>query len=211
MPRCQLGMLDAVWPFGNEVVDMRKSIVAALFLAMLFVSASADAQHRTLLNSASYRYSGGPLSNMAATPQDWLVIKSTSKSVTVTHISICGIATAPGTVWVNFILRSTADSAGTSSNTVPSNISANNVPPTGSLAVYTANPTAGTSAGVVDTKPLNVGPGGGAGCIFQDYGTRKADPPFLRGAPVSLAINLGGATNLPAGLALSYTVETIEQ
>jgi hypothetical protein len=191
-----------------------KHLLSVSALVVLLVGGHAAAQQpapagqQGSKTTVSFRYALGSVSTIAANPTDWVVIgPSITKAVMVTNISVCGAAPNPSTIWVSLIKRSTADSAGTSVS--PANLSGTNDAPTGGVFSYTANPSLGTPAGLVDTKPLNVGPGGQAGCVFLDYATRKADPPILRGT-TSLGINLGGVA-MPAGLQLAVMVETVEQ
>jgi hypothetical protein len=194
--------------------SMRKHWIIAIWLAACFGSLVAVAQPAPVSTAAtSFRYASGPITAFSGTPTDWVTLTgSASKAaVNLTSLSICGTATAPATLDLLLIRRSSADAGGSSTPAVAANLNGTNVAATTSVLTYTVNPTTlGTAAGNVDVKKLNVGPAGTAGCLFVEFGTRNTAPVSLRGATNQLAVNFNGAAP-PAGLSLSFMFEIVEQ
>ncbi|SRR6266496_3096682 len=128
---------------------------------------------------------------------------SATKIVKVTRIGLVGTTiTTPIQVVVQIIKRSTANSAGTSS--APTNLvtydSTLNAAATATVLGYTANPTLGTTAGILlSTKILFVIAPTATLLTYtekfvHEFGIRPSQCPTLRGTTQVLAINLGGTT-----------------
>lgn len=155
----------------------------------------------------------------AATPTDVFTITgSATKTVRITRIEVTGLATTAGTVDVALVMRSTANTGGTSTGS-PSAIphDANSAAATATVLAYTANPTLGTAVGAATTglirsqrAYLNVAATGPSEHINFDFGNRPSQDIVLRGATQVLAVNLNGDT-LPAGTKLSCSVEWTEE
>jgi len=179
----------------------------AALVVLLPLAASAQTYTGT-----TFRWAGGPITTFATGPTDWVVLTgSATKTVTVSHIAVCGTATVAATIDVTIIKRSTTNTGGTSSAGTAVNLSDSNVAATATMSVYTANPTIGTAVGNADVKKLNLGPPGSAGCVLLDYGTRDGSGPItLLTTGHLIAINLLGQT-VPAGLSLDYMIETNER
>lgn len=173
--------------------------------------AQTDAAGQPLIDKAAYRFSGGPVTSIAASPTDWITITgSASKTVRITSITLCGLSTTAGSVVVQIVKRSTADSGGTSSAGTAVPLDSNDAAATAAVAIYTVNPTGlGTSVGAADTFYLNLQATGTAGCASTDYGTRNGQALVLRGTTQQAAINFTGVS-LPAGYSLTWRIEETE-
>jgi hypothetical protein len=133
---------------------------------------------------------------VAATATDIFTIKgSGTKTVKVTQISISGVAGTAITVPVDLLLRSTADTGGTSTTPTLVKHDSTNAAATAVVNAYTVNPTTGTLVGSIRSErvtfPLTaVAP---AKTVY-DFGVGPSQPIVLRGAAEQLCINLNAAT-----------------
>lgn len=170
-----------------------------------------DDAGQPLYDKPTYRISGGPVSTFGATTTDWITVTgSATKTVRITNIMLCGIATTSTSVIVQVIKRSTVDTGGTSTALTFLPEDANNTSATATGAIYTVNPTAlGTTVGNHDVFYLNLNPTGSAGCISNDIGTRNGQALVLRGTTQQIAINFN-STAPPAGANLTYRIEETE-
>ena len=90
------------------------------------------------------------------------------------------------------------------------NLSGSAVTPTAAVAMFTANPTVGTTVATINVKPLLAGPPGGDGCVFFQYGPASSTGPLVILPGRQLAVNLQGIT-LPTGFSATSTISTTEQ
>jgi hypothetical protein len=142
---------------------------------------------------------------------------SATKMVRVTHVEYSGLATTILNTSVELIVRTTADTGGTS--TAPAAIphDQNNATPgaTAVVAVYTANPTVndGTARPIRSQKALHnlAAPAAGSEStrVVWDFMNRPSQAIILRGVAQQLAINLNGVT--VAGGAADVTFEWTEE
>jgi hypothetical protein len=189
--------------------------LAALVLMMVAIGVS-DAQAPAPLSSGTtYRYAGGAITAFAANPTDWVVLtgSSTSKTVGVTFVSVCGVITGTNpSATINFALvkRASADTP-VGTGVLPTNVTGNGVAPTSAVSVYTSNPASlGANPTNVSVPLLNLNSAGGGSCVFKEFGSRlPAGPIILRGATQQLAINLLGITP-PPGASLTWEIEVVE-
>lgn len=181
-----------------------------LILAFLLVCSAAFAA--AAQTPTTFRYAGGPITAFATNPTDWLALTgSATKNVIINKLRVCGTSNAGATLDIVLLKHSTANTGGTSTLDTAVNLSANNVTPTSSLLVYTANPTLGTGTAQLDVVKLNLGPSaGGAGCANLDYGANGAAPINVKGTAQQFTINLNGVA-MPAGASLDYMIEITEQ
>jgi hypothetical protein len=140
----------------------------------------------------------------AATATDiFQLIGSASTNVQVTRITITGIQTTGGQALILLQKRSTANSGGTS--TAPTLIPhiSTDTAATAVGAVYTANPTTGTSVGNIRTLYVPIPAATGtAQPVIIDF-AEKGKPIVLTGVTQAIAINLNGVTLTGATLAIS--------
>jgi hypothetical protein len=183
---------------------------AAAAIVLLISAGVAYPQSQTI---TSFRYAVGPVSSFAAGPTDWIVLTGapSPKVVKLTNITCSGTANSSASLDLILVKRSSADTGGTSATVTPVNLGATTFTAASSLAVYTVNPTLGTTVANIDAQKLNVGPPGSAGFMSLDFGTRpQAVAPVLRGTSQQLALNLNGGT-VPVGLSLDCRLEITEQ
>jgi len=146
-----------------------------------------------------------------ATPTDfWMLIGSATKTVRVLRITISGFATAAITEDIYLIRRSTASTGGTPTTPTIAQHDSNDSPATAVLSHFAANPTLGTTAGILRAAKLNLGATGAAGKIEWDFTTRNSKGIVLRGIAQSLNLNWNGAA-VPAGCLLNIDVEFTEE
>lgn len=144
----------------------------------------------------------------SATDIAWFPGNGTT-TVQVTKIRISGIQTTTGTPEVLLILRSTANSGGTSTSFSVGRHeqadAANSSTPIG----YTVNPTPGTSAGTIRRQYLPVGSAASAlsGEVVFELG-ENGKPITLSGTTQGLAVNLNGVT--VTGGVFNIAIEWIE-
>lgn len=119
--------------------------------------------------------------------------------VRVSSVVASGRATAVAGVDVSLVLRTTANSGGTSSTVTIQKFDSSFSNAASVALAYTANPTLGTAqgglAGMISTKQLTVGnltTGVGNGEVLWNFGNRPAGMPVLRGVAQCLAVNLNG-------------------
>lgn len=137
---------------------------------------------------------------VGATPTDvFLITGSATKTIKIQRVTISGNNSGDTNINVNLIRRSSAASGGTGLPLNGNVAKHDSTSPTSTagMALYTANPTVGTFAGILDTVsiffPLQAS---GRGSLVYTYDTTKHNiqPVILRGFNEQLCINLGGVT-----------------
>ncbi len=163
------------------------------------------------IESIKNTYSAGIISlSLAATATDFFTIfGSGTKTVRVTNIEVYGMATAAATVDLQLLRRSTANTSGTSSTPTSILHDTSNAAATAALTIYTANPTLGTSVGLVRASKLNLGAAGSAGSVKWTFGTKNDQALVLRGATQGLCLNWN-AQAVPSGTLISTFIEWVE-
>jgi hypothetical protein len=126
---------------------------------------------------------------------------SASKVIRVTRVEVSGIATTILNTSVQLLLRTTADSGGTSTGSPTTFPLDQNAPTaTGVVLTYTANPTVndGTARPIGTYKTLfNIAaPAAGSEStrLVVEFGNRPAQAVVLRGTAQQLAVNLNGVS-----------------
>jgi hypothetical protein len=144
------------------------------------------------------------------------IVPSATKSVWLRRVTCTGTSTAAASLPVQLILRSTVDTGGTSTapvlaplfNAIGGGTGAA-VAGTAVVAAYTANPTLGTSAGVIATgllQTLAPASTGTSGLTFDFPLTDPSiTPTLLKGSTYQIALN-AGAASFGAGSSLSCTM-----
>lgn len=159
---------------------------------------------------ASYAMSASAIAP-AATPTDVMTLTGNANTtISVDRVECDATATAVGTLKVQLNKHSTADTGGASTAGVAVPFDSTNVASSAVGAIYTGNPTLGTSLGAVSTTLLQLNPTGtttyGAGKLFEAFGNTPGEQALtLRGVAEQLAINLGGAA-LPAGTSMNCSI-----
>lgn len=146
-----------------------------------------------------------------ATPTDiFTLVGSATKVGRLLRIAISGFATSAISLDIQLIKRTTANSGGTSAQPTIAQYDSNDAAPTCVVNTYSANPTTGTSGGVVRAAKLNLGATGAAGSIVWDFTTRNGKGLVLRGIAQLYALNWNGAA-VPSGTLLDMDVEFTEE
>jgi hypothetical protein len=155
-------------------------------------------------NTATYRAATFTLTT-AATPTDILTIQgSSTKTVTITRISISGTQTQAGNALVRLIKRSTANTGGTAAALTNVPLDSNNSAATAVVSAYTANATLlGTATGDIDDVQVFVPDATtNPAATVLNFGT-YAQAAVLRGTSQFLCLNLNGVTMTGNGLNIS--------
>lgn len=164
------------------------------------------------LAKVGYRYASNG-NTPAATPTDVLVITgSASKLVRLRRIYVGALATAAGSMIVNLIRRSTADTTGTKTSPTPQKIDTADAAATATVDLYTANPGGlGTAVGTLSNRALFFQlVGAGKDFVEWNWSEILGRGIALRGVLDSLAINFGGAA-VPSGGKLDFELEWSEE
>jgi len=156
-------------------------------------------------------YSVSVSATPGATATDFLVLPgNASNTVYVTRIIITGTQTTAGFVAAYLILRSTANTGGTSATSVPIKHQQTDAAAISVPLLYSVNPTAlGTAIGTIRSAVI---PMGSATVPYPPYVIEfgdKGKPVVLSGVAQMLAINLNGSA-VSAGLSLAVMVEYFE-
>lgn len=146
----------------------------------------------------------------AATATDfWTLYGSGTKTVRLIRIKIFGFATALANVDISLIRRSAVNTSGTSfAPTILTN-DTNNTAVSATVALYSVNPTPGTTVGTVEAGKLNLGSAGLTGNLTFEFGLRNDQQCVLRGTTQGFALNWGGAA-VPSGTSLIICAEWTE-
>jgi hypothetical protein len=153
----------------------------------------------------------------AASATDFFTLTgSATTTVKVTEASCSGISTANASALVVALLRSTADTAGTS--TAPTVVPLDSASPAGTAvaAAYTANPTTGTLIGNIRAAYLTTNTLASSTVNNTGVGWRFGETPgaaqevVLRGAAQQFALNGNGAS-FTAGASLTCSVTWTEE
>lgn len=152
----------------------------------------------------------------ALTTDFWCIQGSGTKTVFVTSILVTGQRSGTGvSAQLNLVIRSTADTGGTSTNLTAGPLDSNNAGATATVISYTANPTLGNLVGVIKSyvavqqgTATSIIPGPQLGFIEQWGTVRGVQPITLRGTAQEACLNLNGATTWTNAM---VTVEWYEQ
>jgi hypothetical protein len=126
---------------------------------------------------------------------------SATKIIKITAITATGTTPAGGGILLGLTLlkRSTNDSGGTSTTMTNVPHDSSQGAATVTIKAYTANPTLGTSVGIIRAirmvVPAASAQGNGSGGFsVWDFGIRPSKPIYLRGANEQLCINMSATT-----------------
>lgn len=140
-------------------------------------------------------YSSAFSVTLAATATDVIeIIGSATTTVQIVRISINGVQTTAGGVLFNLLRRSTAATAGTSTNQTLVSHEATDAAATAVVKAYTANPTTGTLVGNIRSKRIQIGPSTAVSTGFDFNFGENSKPIVLSGVSQTLCVNIGGAT-----------------
>jgi hypothetical protein len=147
---------------------------------------------------ATYGASISGLASASSATDIFTIIGSATKTIRVTRLEISGTQTTAASALVSLILRSAADTGGTSSTPTVIPYDSNSAAGTAVVRAYTANPAAlGSAVGTVKNFLLFL-PAPATTAVGQlvalGFGDRPAQAIVLRGVAQTLAVNLGGTT-----------------
>lgn len=198
---------------------MRAGITCVLYLAPALAQISPPGGATA---PATYQVSTPASTNGAAlaanTTDFWCITGSASKTVFVTSILVTGQAASSTTALsrLNLVVRSTANTGGTSSTLTAAPLDPNNAAATATVLLYSVNPAGlGALVGVVKSYvgvqqgaavSIPAGPQFG---FSESWGTvRGVQPITLRGTAQEACLNLNAVTSLTNA---QVTVEWYEQ
>lgn len=120
---------------------------------------------------------------------------SATKTIRVTRIGISGTQTTAGSINLQLVKRSTANSGGTSTNVVEVSHDSNDTP-TATVLAYTVNPTLGNLLGPIRATKFFVPTAivSGQGQLEYNFATTPTKAIVLRGTGEVLAFNLNAET-----------------
>lgn len=135
---------------------------------------------------------------------------SASKTIRVTRAFISGTTTSGSAIklTVQWIKRSTADTGGTAISATAFALDSNNSAATATVNHYTANPTLGTTVGVIKAISTSVQATGLTSNESSYEEHDSAQPVVLRGTSQQMSINLNGTS--VTGPVFSCTWEWVE-
>ncbi len=189
---------------------LRNKITTAVLAGALFAAPMASAFAVGPSSSVINVYPSAPTysaSILALTPAAsatdvFVLTGSATKGVYPLSLTCTGTSTAAASQMVQAILRSTADTSGTSTAPVAATYDSTNPVATATVAAYTANPTVGTSAGIVGVglmQTLAPASTGTYGVTFTFNQLGAPQPLVLRGATQQLAFSLNGVSVASGG------------
>lgn len=159
--------------------------------------------------SPTYSATVTGLASAAACTDLFTITGSASKTIRVTKLKISGVQTTGGLIDVVVLKRSTANTAGTSTNPTAVPHDSGFAAATATINAYTANPTTGNLVGNVRVDKLFVSASTALGGVLEyNFGNSAGSSIVLRGTTQVLAVNLNGAT--VTGGAFDITVEWVE-
>jgi hypothetical protein len=183
-------------------------LVSAVFAQNAVVPSVDSTKNRV----ATYRAVITNLS-VASSPTDIFNLSgSATKTIYVKRIAMTGTKTTSGSLRVDLVKRSTANSGGTSVGLTEHPLDSSSPTATGVAVAYTANTTVGTgviigtkrTAWLSDTAAIDLTP---LEWNFGEWGPSSFA--ILRGTAQSLSLNLGGITQ--TGGVAAIEVEWMEQ
>lgn len=197
---------------------MIRNLVTALALSLLLCGA-ASAQTQTVYNipavKATYSATAIGIAPVASTTDFFTLTGSATKTVRVLSASCNGTSTAEATHVVVALKRSTANSAGTSSNLTEVPLDSSLSAATATALSYTANPTTGALVGNIEARQVTTTEA--AAAVVQPKAAefvfgqgRQAYPVTLRGTAQVFALN-GNAASFAAGTSLNCSVQWVEE
>ena len=197
---------DGNTAFAQSLIDENSNHILAAPGGEGALLASSDG------TKATYRYSASA-QTPAATPTDLVIIQgSATKTVRVKRIRLGGIATTAGSMPVQLLRRSAANTGGTSAAVVAGKHDTTDANATAVVSLYSVNAgSLGATAGgpIASARlwlPLSTGQ---PFPVVLDFCDLEDKAFILRGVADFLAINFGGAT-VPAGGVVDFTIECEE-
>jgi hypothetical protein len=161
----------------------------------------------------TYSYQSATLTPVATATDVVTLTGSASKTIRVTKVCASGIATAASVYDIFLIKRTTADTGGTSTTPTPVQHDSNDAAASGTINLYTANPTLGTGIAVRGSHMILANASTPAWQVTPtcwQFGDSADEKVALRGVAQQFAINHGGAA-VPTGASVMYTIEWVSE
>lgn len=163
---------------------------------------------------ATYRASIAALVAVTGCTDLFTLTGSSTKTIRITRVEFSGtVATAALYLDVICLLRSTANSSGTSTSPTVVPLDSNSAAGSAVARAYTANPTTGTLVGAITTDKILL-PLAGTPTLTQrlviEFGNRPAQAVVLRGTTQVFAINLNAVT-LANATSIDIAIEWTEE
>lgn len=162
---------------------------------------------------ATYRASITALASASSCTDLFTITGSATRTIRVTRLEVIGQQTTAAAAQVIVLVRSTANSGGTSSNPTAVPLDSSSPGATATLNAYTANPTTGSLVGNIFAGYIFLAAPAtatvGSDKVLLDYGNRPAQAIVLRGTTQVLAVNLNGVT--VTGGAFDINIEFTEE
>lgn len=133
----------------------------------------------------------------AAATDVFTIFGSSTKTIVVVHFEVTGAVSSKAMADVQLIKRSTANTGGTATNPAAVPMDSTNAAGTATISAYTANPTLGTSVGIIHANKLLLGVSGTdqpQSIAFNFDRDGKTQGVYLRGTGEGLCLNLNGGT-----------------
>ena len=162
----------------------------------------------------TYSYRAADFTPVALATDILALVGANGKCIRLTKIGISGSATAAALLDIYISKRIALNTGGTSSAQTATKYDSLDPTPTGTVLLYTANPSAlGTGSSLEGDKiylPAQATPAGEPTHWMVDYTGVESKCPILRNANESISINLAGQT-IPAGTSLYLYIEWTEE
>lgn len=200
----------------NDSDDTRAKIGSGVAANALRVTVASDQPAILTVpgdsSKATYSAAITSLVLAAAATDIFTITGSGTKTIKIKRLQISGTATTAGAFDFQIIKRSTANTAGTSTNPTAVPHDSNDVAATALINAYTANPTLGTAVGIMKSIKATVTTSAGAIPSIStvlEFGQHSGEAPTLRGTTQVLAVNFNAAT--AAGGSLNIDIEWTEE
>lgn len=177
----------------------------------ILVSPVSGAVVTTPFDGYKSTYSAAAVFSASAIPTDVFTITgAANKTIRVLRMSFCSTQTTAGQRDVSLVKRSTANLVGTSSTVTAVPHDSTSQPAQATVRSYTANPTLGSTVGIVRSKKVLVGSFiSDPDEFISDFGNRPGQAVVLRGATQVLALNMNSTSS--AGNSVACSVEWTEE
>lgn len=151
----------------------------------------------------------------ASSATDFITLTGAAgKTIRLTRAECSGISTANATATVNAVIRSTANSAGTSSAMTAVPHDSGNAAASGTALSYTANPTTGTLVGIIRSGKLTTNTAAtstvAVSPLVWTFGEADQQEVALRGTGEVFALNANGAS-FTSGASLNCSITWTEE
>lgn len=193
------GTLAAATNLGNGPVSIDEVNGTSFSLGTKLSSLSLPV---TLAENARYKASAQGIASAATATDVFTITGSATKTIRITSLIVTGTQTTLGTVPFDLVVRSSTNTGGTSVSRTKVPLDSTSAAATATVRSYTANPTAGTLVGSVNSIRKIIP---GAASAVENVPIEMINTPIILRSPSEvLAVNLN-STTVTGGL-FSYTI-----